>query len=478
MVFNSYIFIFAFLPLVLAGYYLFNRFGKYKCAQVFLICASFVFYGYFNYFYVFLLLGSILLNYLCYCRLRKMPKKLILGLGLVFNLGILGYFKYFNFFVENLNAVFGTSFLVRNILLPLGISFFTFQQISFLIDTYRGEVERYDFIEYALFVVFFPQLVAGPIVLHSEMIRQFRNPENKKPDAEWMIKGFQLFTLGMSKKILLADMFGSIVDWGFTNHAILDSSHAILVAVLFTLQLYFDFSGYCDMAKGIGCMLHITLPVNFDSPYRSAGIMEFWKRWHITLGRFFTKYVYIPLGGNRKGKARTCLNAFIVFTLSGLWHGAEWTFVLWGVVHGIGYMIDYLGKPLLRRIPRLLRVMFTFVFVCLAFVAFRAESVEEMCGMYKAIFGRNWQAPGTFFQTDEILLLMRMLDLDKLPGAGYYPMVFYLGLSAYLIFVGKNSVQRVEKGKYGMVNAVAMGILFLYCIVNMSGVSIFLYSNF
>lgn len=380
--------------------------------------------------------------------------------------------------MENLNAVLGTSFLVRNILLPLGISFFTFQQISFLTDTYRGEVEKYDFVEYALFVVFFPQLVAGPIVLHSEMISQFRNPENKKPEAEWMIKGFQLFILGMFKKVLLADMFGPIVDWGFTNHAILDSSHAILVAVLFTLQLYFDFSGYCDMAKGIGSMLHITLPVNFDSPYRSAGIMEFWKRWHITLGRFFTKYVYIPLGGNRKGKARTCLNAFIVFTLSGLWHGAEWTFVLWGIMHGIGYVIDYLGKPLLRRVPRFLRVLSTFVFVCLAFVAFRAESIEVMRDMYKAIFGGNWQMLGTFFQTDEIWLPMRLLKLDRLPGAGYYPLAFYLGLSAYLVFVGKNSVQRVEKGKYGVVNAVAMGILFLYCIVSMSGVSTFLYFNF
>lgn len=478
MVFNSYIFIFAFLPLALVGYYLFNGFGKYKCAQFFLICASFVFYGYFNISYVFLLLGSILLNYLCYrCLIRK-PGKLILGLGLAFNLGLLGYFKYYDFFVDNLNAVFGTSFLVRNVLLPLGISFFTFQQISFLTDTYRGEVEKYDFMEYALFVVFFPQLVAGPIVLHSEMISQFRNPANKKPEAEWMIKGFQLFILGMFKKILLADMFGPIVDWGFTNHAILDSSHVILVTILFTLQLYFDFSGYCDMAKGIGYMFHVTLPVNFDSPFKSAGIIEFWKRWHITLGRFFTKYVYIPLGGNRKGKARTCLNVLIVFTLSGLWHGAGWTFVLWGMMHGIGYMIDYLGKPLLRRVPRFLRVVFTDIFVCLAFVAFRAESIEAMCNMYKAIFGGNWQSLGTFFQTDEIWLSMRLLNLDRLPGAAYYPMVFYLGLSAYLIFVGKNSVQRVEKGKCGVGNAITMGILFLYCIVSMSGVSTFLYFNF
>lgn len=478
MVFNSYVFIFVFLPLVLVGYYALNHYGKHKGAQVFLIGMSLVFYGYFNFSYVFLLAGSITLNWMIYCRLRRTPRKAVFLLGLVVNLGILGWFKYFDFFVENLNALLGTSFLVRGVLLPLGISFFTFQQISFLADTYRGEVEECDFLEYALFVVFFPQLVAGPIVLHDEMIRQFRNPENRKLEAEWMVKGFQLFTLGLCKKVLLADVFGPVADWGFANHAILDSSHAILTAVLFTFQLYFDFSGYCDMAKGVGYMLHVTLPANFDSPYQSAGIMEFWKRWHVTLGRFFTKYVYIPLGGSRRGRARTCRNALIVFFLSGLWHGAEWTFVIWGVMHGVGYVLDYLGKPLLSRVPRFLRKGLTFVFVCLAFVAFRAGSVEVMCNVYKAIFGGNWQVPGAFLQTDELCLLVRWLNLDRLPGAAYYPMIFYLGLSAYLVFVGKNSVERVEKGRYGVCNAVVMGMLFLYCIVSMSGVSIFLYFNF
>lgn len=478
MVFNSHVFILCFLPIALSGYYLLNHFGYERPARIFLVGMSFWFYGYFHPIYILLLGGSILVNYFLHCRLYAMHQKWVLIAGLLINLGILGYFKYFNFLVDNLNTLLGTLFSVWKILLPLGISFFTFQQISFLVDTYRGETERYEFSEYALFISFFPQLVAGPIVTHSEIIGQLRNPENKQPSVEWFAKGIKLFVIGMSKKLLLADRFGEVADWGFKYYYTIDSGHAILAALMFTFQLYFDFSGYCDMAKGIGYMFHIVLPTNFNSPFKSAGIIEFWKRWHITLGRFFTKYVYIPLGGNRKGKIRTCINSMIVFCLSGLWHGAGWTFVLWGVMHGIGYIIDYIGKPLFKHIPRVLRVLTTFLYVSLAFVAFRAESREMMCGMYRVIFSGDWQPLQPFLSSDVIVAAFRIFKVNVLPGADYYPLAFYLVFAFYLAFISKNSEEYVEKARYGVIDAIATAALLLFCFIGLSGVSTFLYFNF
>lgn len=478
MVFNSHVFLLCFLPLALSGYYMLNHFRCERAARVFLIGMSFWFYGYFHPVYIALLSGSIVVNYFLHCRLIECRKRKVLILGMILNLGTLGYFKYFNFFLDNINVLFRISIPAKNIILPLGISFFTFQQISFLVDTYHGEAEKYGFTEYALFVSFFPQLIAGPIVTHSEIIGQLRNPENKKPSADWFARGARLFALGLAKKLLLADRFGEVADWGFKYYYVMDSTHAILAAVLFCFQLYFDFSGYCDMAKGIGYMFRIVLPSNFNSPFKAVGIIEFWRRWHITLGRFFTKYVYIPLGGNRKGKLRTCLNSLIVFSLSGLWHGASWTFVLWGVMHGIGYIIDYIGRPLFRYVPKVLRMLTNFTYVCLAFVAFRAESWEMMMGMYRAIFSGNWQMPQPFLKTDVVWGLIRLLKLDVLPGADCYPLVIYLVFALYLVFIGKNSEELTEKAKYSAVNAVGTAVLFIYCLISLSGVSTFLYFNF
>lgn len=482
MLFNSYIFIFLFLPVALFLYYFLNRLNKYTIAQVFLIGMSCWFYAYFNSSYLLLLGGSVLVNYFFHCLICRKRHKACIIAGVSFNLLLLCYFKYFDFFTENINAVFGTSFMLRNIVLPLGISFFTFQQISFLADTYKGEAGKCGFIEYALFVVFFPQLIAGPIVTHGEMMAQFRDPLRKKPDGDLFAKGIMLFTLGLAKKVILADTLGGAVDWGYGAIAVLDSTNAILISVLYTFQLYFDFSGYCDMAKGIGYMLHIELPVNFNSPYQSAGIIEFWKRWHITLGRFFTKYVYIPLGGSREGKVRTCRNSFIVFFLSGLWHGASWTFVLWGVMHGIGYIIDYLGKPFWKKVPRWLMVILTFCFVDLAFVSFRSPDLGAMCDMYRQIFSGGFGLPmaeiAVFFKGSAWDYLFQVIPAGSAFIRDYLPCVLFMALALYLAFIGKNAAERVEKSRFGIGSAAGTAVLFLYCVVSLASVSSFLYFNF
>ncbi len=298
----------------------------------------------------------------------------------------------------------------------------------------------------------------------------------------YLTKGVMLFTLGLVKKVILADTLGQAVDWGYGAIEVLDSTNAFLISVLYTFQLYFDFSGYCDMAKGIGCMLHIDLPVNFHSPYQSTGIMEFWKRWHITLGRFFTKYVYIPLGGNRNGRWKTCRNSFIVFFLSGLWHGTNWTFVLWGVMHGVGYIIDYLGKPIWKKLPRALSVFLTFCFVNLAFVAFRAPDLSTMCDMYRQIFSGGIGLPmaeiAIFFHGSAWNYLFEVVPGHSSVLKNYGPFVLFMALALYLVFVGKNAVERAESSRFKIGGAIAAAILFLYCVVSLSGVSSFLYFNF
>lgn len=338
MLFNSYVFIFLFFPLCMVGYFGLNKLKWYNLAQLFLLGMSLWFYGFFNPSYLPIILVSMVFNYGATYVMGKTENKVLKKAELIFailaNIGVLFYFKYYDFFIGNINVLFKTDFTLKNILLPLGISFFTFQQVSYVVDAYRGEVQQYNFLQYASFVVYFPQLIAGPIVTHDELIPQFGDLNKKRFNWDNFSKGAFMFALGLAKKVLIADTFGIAANWGFANIASLDSTNAILTTLAYTVQIYFDFSGYCDMAIGIGQMMNLELPVNFDSPYKALTITEFWSRWHKTLTRFFTRYIYIPLGGNRKGKARTYINTMIVFLTSGLWHGANWTFILWGVIHG------------------------------------------------------------------------------------------------------------------------------------------------
>ena len=483
MLFNSYVFIFLFLPIVLGGFYILKRLRKYSLAKVFLIGMSLWFYGYFNPWYLFIIIGSVLVNYMFYrliCSSTK--KKLFMILGVLFNVCLLFYFKYFNFFIDNLNELFKSSFMVKTILLPLGISFFTFQQISFIVDAYRDSISDYNFIDYALFVTFFPQLIAGPIVSHEEMMPQISSLETKAFDSEQFSRGIMLFIIGLSKKVLIADVFGGAVNWGYTYHTVLTSENILLLMFLYPIQLYFDFSGYCDMAIGLGHMFMIDLPANFDSPYKSQNDIEYWKRWHITLGRFLKKYIYIPLGGSRKGKTRQFINILIVFLVSGFWHGAGWTFVIWGLLHGILQILCYLLMPVLKKIPRAINTFIQFVVTSFLFFFFRSETLEQALSIIKELFSFSHSGISPvmagFFTRTEFSMAMKILGMDSLGWSGYIMMIFYLTIAFVLIFLCPNSGKISSCPKFKAPSAVILGCLAVWSIISLSEVSTFLYFNF
>ena len=386
MLFPTLTFIFGFLPLTLVLFFLLAA-KNHKLSRCFLIVASFVFYSWFNWSYAFILAGSLLMNWFFASLLYRKSSKITLTIGILCNVLLLGYFKYYDFFVGNINVLFGTSFVLKHILLPLGISFFTFQQISFLQLVYSGSLaKRYSFETYALFVSFFPQLIAGPIVLPDEMMSQFDKKECFRPQYRNIAAGLYVFALGMAKKILLADYFAEIADPGFVNAAG-NFFAGWKTALAYTFQIYFDFSGYCDMAVGIGCMFNLILPENFHAPYRADNISAFWRRWHITLGRFLMSSIYIPLGGNRCGKIRTCCNLMLTFFISGLWHGASWLFVLWGLLHGMALVLHRIWSKFLNlRMPVIPARLLTFFFVLIAWVLFRAENLQQAQALYRGMF--------------------------------------------------------------------------------------------
>lgn len=509
MLFNSYIFVFVFFPICLIGYYGLLKSRRPEAAAVFLTAMSLWFYGYFNLSYLLIMVCSILGNYLFHRLLsRGGQKRAVMILAVALNLGVLFYFKYFDFFLTTVNGAFGTDFVLRGILLPLGISFFTFQQISFIVDTYKGEVADCSFSEYALFVSFFPQLIAGPIVNHSEMLPQFRAFDGKRADWERIAGGLALFVLGLSKKVLLADTFGAGVDYGYDNLAALGCADAVLVIFFYALQLYFDFSGYCDMAVGIGRMLGIEIPVNFNSPYKAVNIVDFWKRWHITLNRFFTKYVYIPLGGNRKGQGRMYVNLLLVFFLSGLWHGAGFHFILWGMMHGALYVATRFWQKRIRpvvgkkaaetamrtggarklengfghKIMTAVSQILTFLYVSIAWVYFRAADIGQANSLLAAAFGGKTQKLSmdlaACFQVDEFWYVLKVLHLDNLSVSRYILMFVILAAGLYFSMIGKNAGERAARLKYRAGTAAVIAVLMVWCILSFSGVSTFLYFNF
>lgn len=490
MLFNSYIFIFMFLPISLLGYFLFNHYKKITCAKAFLVCMSLWFYAYFHVSYLFIILASIVFNYTCHLLLVKQVRpKLTLFLGIAGNIGILCYFKYFRFLLENINLLFHAEFSLPDILLPLGISFFTFQQIGFLVDTSRGSMTKESFLDYTLFVVFFPQLIAGPIVSHEEMLPQFKDLSRKAFRFDSFYMGIRIFVLGLAKKVLLADTFGQAVYWGFSHYAQLNSMECFLVILFYTFQIYLDFSGYCDMARGIGQMFNIEIAVNFLSPYQSANIMEFWDRWHITLTRFFTRYLYIPLGGSRKGTLRTYLNVMLVFFLSGLWHGAGWTFIFWGCLHGIANILTRIWNKLKarlalpsNRITKSIAVLLTFFFIMGAWTFFRADSLSQAFSMLQRVFsfqgGELHTQLTEVFQLSEIFYIMKFFSLDSLPFASLYCMLLFLIVTVVLIFFCRNLYETEKKHTPGVLSTISLSVLFVWCVLSLSGVSTFLYFNF
>nr|WP_297496400.1 MBOAT family protein [Ferrovum sp.] len=348
MLFNSYQFLFLFLPITILGFFQIGRYSR-SISSLWLFSASLFFYGWWNPAYVSLLLASICFNYgvgkaLSREQARNHLRRAwwILACGITADLCLLGYYKYANFFITNVSGLLNSNWHIDPVILPLGISFFTFTQIAFLVDAYRGDVKESNFIHYGLFVTYFPHLIAGPVLHHKEMMPQFAHPITYRPHWENFSVGLTLFTIGLFKKVILADGIAPYANLVF-NAA--DHGTQILFteawggALAYTFQLYFDFSGYTDMALGISCLFGVKLPINFDSPYKSVNIIDFWRRWHITLSRFLRDYLYFPLGGNRKGPFRRYANLMATMVLGGLWHGAGWTFIIWGTLHGF-YLIS------------------------------------------------------------------------------------------------------------------------------------------
>ncbi len=494
MLFNSNLFIFLFLPLALLGWFGLNHFRLPKGAECFLLGMNLWFYGCFHPEYLLLILASLLGNYLLSALYRKEWRLPFLILGVGFNLGLLFYFKYFDFLMENLAAVFsGGGFSPAGILLPLGISFFTFQQLSFILDRAAGKAEHYPFLYYANFITFFPQLVAGPIVLHEEFIPQFKAPEGRVFNSLNFARGVERFVLGLSKKVLLADPLSQTVAYGYERIWYLDSVSALVLMITFAFQLYFDFSGYCDMALGIGRMFNLTLPENFLSPYKSASMQELWQRWHITLSRFFTTYVYYPLGGSRRGEARVLFNVMVVFFLSGIWHGANWTFVLWGLIQGVGVCVSGSYKRAKERgvrlpeIPRRAAVLITFLYFALSLGVFRSDDLFLAGHLFRHLLTPEWTGflleLASSFKLPEVYVLARLITMkapDYLPWLYAGLFAFWMGMCTRIL-IGRNTAELTEDHwgrKSSSPRPVLLGLLFFWCVISLSRAGEFLYFNF
>ena len=492
MLFNSYIFIFLFLPATVLLFHFLRHIGVARAAIFSLVMASLIFYAWWSLKYLFLLLALMAVDVVIARKIlswrasHRGHAKALVVVGLVINLGALAYYKYANFFVDNVNALFGLELFLATIVLPIGISFFTFQKVAFLVDLYQHKISRFNVLDYALFVTFFPQLIAGPIVHHSEVIPQFAQL-GKMRGAESVL-GITIFIIGLAKKVLLADNAALYASPQFD--AVLNGVHLQLLtawsAVLaYTAQIYFDFSAYSDMAIGIGLMFGIRLPVNFDSPYKSLGIIEFWRRWHITLSRFLRDYLYIQFGGNRKGQSRRYLNLYLTMVLGGIWHGAGWTFLIWGALHGIYLIVNHAWHALLRKFPMgnvvksPVFVMFswaiTFFAVVLAWVFFRAANLETALDILASMVGyygvgkvdtvMAWVVP-----VGALLLAFLLPNTQQISG--------YVGPKGTYGAHLPDRAARILRWRPSVWWSVYTGVLLALCLMSLSQVSEFIYFQF
>ena len=407
MLFNSYAFLGVFLPITLVVYFTLAWSGRDRAAILWLLVASLAFYSWWEPAHLPLLVGTILFNYWLGAVLQSRfhaggsGSRLPLALGVGVNLALLGAFKYSAFVLNEAATLAGLDFTMRAMVLPLGISFFTFQQIAYLVDSARGRAAPSSFVEYALFVAYFPQLIAGPIVHHSEVLHQFRTILSDRINSENFARGLSFLYIGLFKKVVVADNLAKIADPLFAGPGGWMSASAIEAwtgTLAYTFQIYFDFSGYSDMAIGLALMCGIRLPYNFDSPYKAVSIIDFWRRWHMTLSRFLRDYLYVSLGGNRRGRARRYVNLMITMLLGGLWHGANWTFLVWGAIHGFYLIVNHVPRALRPRLglpavdnfaTRALARTLTLLAVMLAWVFFRAPSLEGAFDILLALGGAN-----------------------------------------------------------------------------------------
>jgi len=497
MLFNSYQFVFVFLPVALIGFFLLGRVNRLWAAG-WLALASIVFYGYWSVKYIPLLLGSVIFNYLCGRAIARRAKtqqgRRLLIASITADLLLLGFYKYADFFLTSIGDIAGTQLPTLAIVLPIGISFFTFTQIAFLVDAYRGIAREYSFTHYLLFATYFPHLIAGPILHHAEIMPQFESPAPYRFSSRSFAMGVTIFTIRLAKKVLIADHFG------FTASRVFDAAQAGVaipltaawVGVLsYSFQLYFDFSGYTDMAIGISRLFGVDLPINFYSPYKSASIIEFWQRWHMTLSRFLRDYLYFPLGGNRKGKLRRYLNLMITMLLGGLWHGANYTFVLWGGLHGLYLVVNHAWRSLPRRARnvdavapiRVATAMFasrvaTFLCVSVAWVFFRANDLGAASNLLRGMLGMSGLTVHPLAAAPQRLLARSLPE---------FAVVFLA--AGVLVWAMPNTRQITDRLERALVNPAAerfylrivpaaAGVVLALAVLEMRQISTFLYFQF
>ncbi len=486
MLFNSINYIFFLLPITCVVYYLFLKHRLVIASKIWLVLVSIVFYSWYDPKYTTLLLLSMLGNFIIGSSFNakifenKKNRKKLLIFGLTANILLLGYFKYANFFIDNVNYIFHSHIEIAKIILPLGISFFTFTQIAYLVDAYKNEAKEYDFLSYMLFVTFFPHLIAGPILHHKEMMPQFNEVKRKVLRYKnIVIGGLGLFIIGLFKKVCIADTLSLYVANGYSPETSLSMIEAWIVMLSYTFQIYFDFSAYTDMAIGSAKMLNIDLPQNFNSPYKAISVQDFWKRWHMTLSRFLRDYIYIPLGGNRKGELRAYTNLVLTMLIGGLWHGASWLFVIWGGLHGFAQVINKLWQKTKIELPKWLAIFITFMFVNLTWIVFRAETLEQAKKIYSALFNiNNFVIPKTY----HLDLTFKTITDNNI---NYENILIMLPLAFILVFLCNNSQEiirtiKLDNRTKAISFAILTAIIFLVCLLKMvtNSYSEFIYFNF
>jgi alginate O-acetyltransferase complex protein AlgI len=466
MLFNSYAFIFVFLPLALIGYFTLNHFKHVALGKCWLIGASLYFYTYFTYKNLPILLISLCMNYslghLLHRELKWVSKVNLFRFGLIFNIGLLSFFKFSGF------------------LLPLGLSFFTLQQIAFLIDSYEGLTEKKDFIDYAVFVSFFPTLISGPIVHYQHLIPQFERADNKKFNIDLFSTGIFIFCLGLTKKVLISEAFAGWAKTGFDEALTLDLLAAWKTSLSYTFQLYYDFSGYTDMAIGIGYMFNVKIPQNFNSPFRSKSIIEFWSRWHMTLSQFINTYLFTPLvrAMPKINFRNTMIATFTSMFIAGVWHGAGWTFVVYGALHGAALVANHMWKKRKKKLPTWLAWFITFNFVNITFIIFRAKELKDALKILKGMIG----ATGVVIPKMIIKSLGPLKDFGWKMGTYLQPddylLMIMLAGAFYVLRKLKNSLELEKEFKPTTKVAFACGIAFVFCFFGMNRITEFIYFNF
>jgi len=511
LLFNSYEFIFAFLPVTFLLYFYLNHKNRVQEGKLFLVLSSLFFYAWWNPIYLPLILISMFFNYKMGDLLLKSSDKKILNsmqnslesetlvpnntrlkpsvpssarslliFGILANLLLLGYFKYSDFFIENINSVIGSDFKPLHLALPLAISFFTFQQIAYLVDSYRKETHEYDFLNYAVFVTFFPQLIAGPIVHHKEMMPQFETNSAKKINPHHIAMGIFIFSIGLFKKVIIADTFSVWATTGFDVAQSLNLLEAWTTSLSYTFQLYFDFSGYTDMAIGVALLFNIKLPTNFNSPYKATDIQDFWRRWHITLSRFLRDYIYIPLGGNRKGTVRTYSNLLGTFILGGLWHGAGWTFIFWGFLHGMALVIHRVWSSFGIKLWSWVAWIITFNFINISWVFFRAKEWDDAIKVLSAMFSLDNVVLHSALESRLTALNIYGVEYGKMfdnIGGDNSTAIWIVAILLSILWF-KNSIEELKEFKVIYRTATITALTLSMGILSLNKISEFLYFNF